>query len=290
MEKICKNCGKEFRVKPSHAARRFSCSRKCAAERYKITMRGKNNPHWKGGMVEKKCVVCGKIFLATPSLKNYRKNCSKKCLGIFISFLFYKKKKNKKPKLAIKLFRYQIANCYQIKKCACGNKVVKSRIHCAKCLALFMRSKMLNVKCCICGKCLKRYKSTIKNRVFCDNCNRNRKIGALNPNWRGGRRTANAIIRASDKYKEWRASVFERDNFTCQKCFQHGGSLHAHHIKEFSSHPDLIFSIKNGETLCLKCHGEIHNRNFKKWRYSKKIKGATEAIKFVEQYLPYERK
>lgn len=67
------------------------------------------------------------------------------------------------------------------------------------------------------------------------------------------------IIRGWDVYKAWRKSVFERDNYTCQICGARSKKgdavyLEADHIVPFTLHPDLIFSVSNGRTLCLKCH------------------------------------
>src|SRR3990167_6729160 len=44
--------------------------------------------------------------------------------------------------------------------------------------------------------------------------------GGIHPkgNWRGGRTPVNLLIRASLKYQLWRASVFERDKYTCIWC------------------------------------------------------------------------
>lgn len=88
------------------------------------------------------------------------------------------------------------------------------------------------------------------------------------------------LIRNLVEYSVWRKGVFQRDNHTCQECNQRGGSLEAHHKKEFA----LIFheflreynqfspiedketlirlamryqpfwDLSNGKTLCLKCH------------------------------------
>ena len=60
--------------------------------------------------------------------------------------------------------------------------------------------------------------------------------GANHYNWKGGNsktyKTIMGKVRHSNKYKNWRTKVFERDKYTCQNCFKTGVFLHAHHIKE----------------------------------------------------------
>lgn len=79
-------------------------------------------------------------------------------------------------------------------------------------------------------------------------------------NYKGGITPENKTIRNSKKMAYWRSDVFERDKFTCQKCFQIGGELNAHHIKYFSEYPELRFDVNNGITLCKSCHIEIHKK------------------------------
>ena len=66
--------------------------------------------------------------------------------------------------------------------------------------------------------------------------------------------------RKTKEYKAWRAKVFDRDGFKCQICGQVGGTLNAHHIKEFSRFPKLRYDVDNGVTLCECCHREIHRK------------------------------
>jgi hypothetical protein len=89
------------------------------------------------------------------------------------------------------------------------------------------------------------------------------------------------------EYKEWRKSVFERDDYICQKCFVRGGHLDPHHIKyyylliqdflkqysQFSPIDDKetlvrlavsytpLWDVSNGKTLCRDCHNKTKGVN-----------------------------
>jgi len=78
--------------------------------------------------------------------------------------------------------------------------------------------------------------------------------GSLNGNWKGGVHTVNNALRRTQRYKNWRTSVFKRDNYTCQFCKASGVYIEADHIKPFAFYPDLRFEITNGRTLCKECH------------------------------------
>lgn len=64
--------------------------------------------------------------------------------------------------------------------------------------------------------------------------------------------------RSSAEYKLWRASVFSRDDFTCQLCGLRGVRLNAHHIKSYANHRELRYDVSNGVTLCEPCHKLVH--------------------------------
>jgi len=63
--------------------------------------------------------------------------------------------------------------------------------------------------------------------------------------------------RYTEEYNEWRRKVFERDGYRCVKC-RSREHLHAHHIKPWDTFPELRLEISNGQTLCEKCHANIH--------------------------------
>lgn len=79
-------------------------------------------------------------------------------------------------------------------------------------------------------------------------------------NWQGGKNSESEKIRKSFKYREWRKNVFTRDNWTCQDCHIRGFKLHAHHLLPFSQFPNERLSLKNGVTLCDKCHLQRHTK------------------------------
>ena len=61
-------------------------------------------------------------------------------------------------------------------------------------------------------------------------------------------------------YYQWRKIVFERDNYTCQKCGQRGGKLRAHHKESYCDHKNLRLVVENGVTLCKTCHENFHKK------------------------------
>ena len=82
--------------------------------------------------------------------------------------------------------------------------------------------------------------------------------GAKNNLWKGGITPINKIKRTNTEYKQWRKNVFKRDNYTCKNCGLTKTYLQAHHIKQVSTHPKLIYDVNNGITLCIQCHKKKH--------------------------------
>ena len=58
----------------------------------------------------------------------------------------------------------------------------------------------------------------------------------------------------------WRISIFKRDNYTCQICGKYGEKLNAHHIMAWAKYPKLRYEIKNGITMCSRCHRKFHHK------------------------------
>lgn len=69
---------------------------------------------------------------------------------------------------------------------------------------------------------------------------------------------------------QWTKQVFERDNYTCQHCFERGGQLQADHIKSYVEHPELRWDLSNGRTLCIDCHKETDTYGIKMYHKLKK--------------------
>ena len=187
----------------------------------------------------------------------YKLKCSK-CKRIrqtgYANYMFYKDKKN---------------TC---RKCYLKSLEVDVLIH----------DKKFPVKCPICKKVfLKSYKHfiRIKNNSLskkCFKCSRFKK-GQTNSGgikkgsipWNKG--TGNTgywqRIKTSKEWKEMRRKVFERDNYTCQKCYKKGGILHPDHIKPKIAFPELVFEPKNVRTLCRDCHKQTDTYGYKAKQY-----------------------
>jgi len=97
--------------------------------------------------------------------------------------------------------------------------------------------------------------------------------GDRNHFWRGGVAPLRKRIRMSLKTRVWRKAVFERDDYTCQKCGLHSMAgarlrLNAHHRVSFveilrkfeidtfekAMECEELWDLSNGVTLCIDCH------------------------------------
>lgn len=65
-------------------------------------------------------------------------------------------------------------------------------------------------------------------------------------------------IRQSAEGKAWTYDILSKANFTCIKCSERGGQLHAHHLNGFNSFPDQRLNVDNGACLCETCHEKFH--------------------------------
>jgi len=83
-------------------------------------------------------------------------------------------------------------------------------------------------------------------------------------NWKGGVSAERDLFISSAEYKNWRKSVFERDDYTCCECGRRGGNLNAHHILPYRDWKDEQYSlnIDNGITLCESCHRKTFGKEY----------------------------
>jgi len=98
----------------------------------------------------------------------------------------------------------------------------------------------------------------VQNRAEVKERRSNRQRGSSHWNWKGGISGENHLARCSYRFREWRESVFERDNYTCQNCGLRGVFLHPHHVLSFAKYPEIRFDVDNGKTLCIDCHKYVH--------------------------------
>lgn len=78
---VCKTCQAPFEEPPSvvKSGKGKYCSKKCVAE-YLKTLKGSNNPNWRGGQPLGKCLECKEEYkIVRPSLKDTSKFCSSEC-------------------------------------------------------------------------------------------------------------------------------------------------------------------------------------------------------------------
>lgn len=225
--KQCPICHKEFTVKRTSADRRVCCSQSCSVVHRQVTMRGANNPNYRGGKAQK-----------APAAKRPKKE---------------------KPYRQINF----LDQC-GFRWCEC--------IKCGKRFQFNHSTKKYCPKCRPSGECHRR--CPVCKAAFVTNSNRQkfcgrrcfsvslgeRQRGARSHRWKGGKMRPDALLRGSMEYSDWRKAVYARDDYTCQLCFERGGKIAAHHIREYAKHPDLRLVVENGITLCWLCHQSVKGK------------------------------
>lgn len=123
-------------------------------------------------------------------------------------------------------------------------------------------------ECEDCGKTLGDRRSKL-----CTSCRGKRNLGKNNPNFGNGEKfrgnknprwnknlteEERKLKRNFPEYSIWRKNIFERDNYTCQRCHQLGKTLNAHHIESWNTNKELRIEESNGIIFCQKCHKKFH--------------------------------
>ena len=232
----------------------------------------------KGIWTEKECFNCKKMFI-TPSYKDKRgvKFCCHECYSLSLKG---KKRQPLKKETKIKIsLANKGANNGMFGKHSwnLGTKGVSNSL--GRKVAEETKEKLRQInrkgtfkKCIVCSKTFWASPGEIKkNKKFCS-----RKCYADS---KEGETSLRVLIWRSKRYKNWRASVFERDNYVCQDpfCNHIEKTLNVHHIftlknimkinniktKEDAEKCDKLYEINNGITLCKKCHKKTQGKEQK---------------------------
>lgn len=135
--------------------------------------------------------------------------------------------------------------------------ILKKHLHfyCSRSCQSAAQTKRISKNCKICGSSFETRISDAHKFSTCGKaCYLRAKSKEMNGNWQGGICNPRVAELSTKRYKEWRKSVFDRDNFTCVDCGKRGGNLEADHIKPWAYFPDLRFDLDNGATRCKLCH------------------------------------
>ncbi|HLZ23384.1 MAG TPA: FAD-dependent thymidylate synthase [Ktedonobacterales bacterium] len=104
----------------------------------------------------------------------------------------------------------------------------------------------------------KRYKPGWRHTEETKQLFRQQKLGANNPQWRGG--ITPTAIQIRKGLKSLRPQVFARDTNRCRLCGNKSKHLTVHHVLPVWARPDLTLDINNIVTLCRLCHLKVNTR------------------------------
>lgn len=200
-------------------------------------------------------LICGQCGIAfRPANRNWKqKHCSDRCKGLACGRDFAAMGRlGGHPKANVKIRNLICTRC--------GKAFIApaKRSNCPDCAGWRVEAEQ---SCVVCGG---GFRSPNNKKTCSPSCDRAwkaiRQRGDKSHRWQGGKTDETMLFRNSFEYSQWRDAVFTRDDYTCQLCFERGGKLAAHHIREFSKYPDLRLDVRNGVTLCWPCHGSVKGR------------------------------
>ncbi len=206
-------------------------------------------------MKTKNCVVCDTEYVkkASCSLKDWEnsKYCSRKCINTNRQ-PWNKGKKgfgtwNKGLKMSSE-YKKQLSERMKNFYLTDDGKLAKKKIKLARSKQVFTKESYLKGALKRSGDNNSSKRPEVREKI------RQARLGSKSHLWKGGKTSENYRMRRSAEYKNWRKSVFTRDDYTCQNCGQIGGRLQAHHLKPWSLFPESRLNLDNGQTLCVPCH------------------------------------
>lgn len=265
----CLNCGEKYPIKPSHAHKSSYCSKACMGAHYKVRMSGDGNPNYSAAG-ERTCARCDLRFVSYQKARRY---CSAACYRGSDEFAEHLRRISPlggEAKRRGALLRHIDFGEVRVKVRA-RTQTAKRKTKRAKekhrklsdvaPMAIKLRKRKPEKKawviCCVCCRWFATRACAPRKTCSTECLNEWKSIrqrGEKSHHWKGGKTSKAMRIRNSREYATWRTAVYERDDYTCKQCGQKGGRLTAHHIKPFSTHPELAMDLANGQTLCLPCH------------------------------------
>lgn len=229
----------------------------------------------------KQCKICKKEYSLRPCRDNISKYCSKKCLGVDNAIRMKNRKTSKlteetKRKISETLKRKGIRPPLHDNTGFKHTDESKEKMSKARFGKKASSEARKNMSLAHMGN-----KPTEETKEKMSEAHK----GEKHWNWKGGISGENARIRRSKEYKDWRTSVYERDDYTCVFCGQRGGKLEADHIKPFADYVELRLGLSNGRTVCKKCHKE-HGYNWGANQGKKRLakNGRKGGLKVLELY------
>lgn len=249
----CDICQKEFSRKPSHIRVNNFCSKSCLEE-------------WRGSRTEVDCDYCGKKIIKVASELRDHNFCDMSCSGRW-----------KSENICGDAHHRSYLSIVPCEFCGDTFKPYLSSMRfCSVDCANRSKENQIELECFECGSM---YSISVsehkwaKDRGYLHNfcgkkCQHNFQRKEGHPAWIKDRslvKNKDKTLRNTEEMKEWRRSVFSRDNWQCQQCGDrsckgHRVILNAHHIKRVVDCPELSTDICNGITLCESCHKKTYKK------------------------------